>query len=258
MQTEWSTITALSTLFLATAIFILLAFEAGLRLGRWRITKPDPEPQLSARMIIGSALSLLAFILGFTFSVASSHFDARNDALADEAVSIATAYHRADLLPEPERTNVHALLRRYIDMRLDGHRAVDVEEMIRQVRKLQDQMWAQAISAQKKENGQSPPAIIYQALNEVIDVNAERVLRNMQSRIPAGVWVVLYGMALIAVAAAGYHSGLTGARGRSFASVAYALAFAGVVIMIADADNPRLGRLQENRQALMDLQTRFK
>ncbi|HEY2384223.1 MAG TPA: hypothetical protein VGK48_23870 [Terriglobia bacterium] len=257
MQSQLSTVTVLFALFISTAVFILLAFEAGLRLGRWRSRQPDPEPQLSARMIIGSVLGLLAFVLGFTFSVASSHFDARNDALDDEAIAIATAYHRAELLQEPERTSIRALLRRYIDLRLDGHQSADIEEMIRQVRMLQDQMWSEAIAAQKKSSGQPPPAIVFQAINEVIDVNAERVLRNMQARIPAGVWVVLYGIAAIAVVAAGYHSGLTGARRRSFASIAYALAFAGVIVMIADADIPRFGRLQENRQALTDLQTRL-
>src|SRR5215471_6685096 len=97
-------------LFIGTAFVVLVAFECGLRIGRWRSQQPDPEPPLPARMIISSVLSLLAFILGFTFGVAVSHFDGRNQALDHEAISISTAYHRADLLPEPERTKVRELL----------------------------------------------------------------------------------------------------------------------------------------------------
>ena len=107
-------------LFVGTALLVLVAFECGLRIGRWRSRQPDPEPPLPARMIISSVLSLVAFVLGFTFGAAANHFDARNQALDNEAVSISTAYHRADLLPEPERTTLRRLLREYIDLTAQG------------------------------------------------------------------------------------------------------------------------------------------
>jgi len=247
----------LSALFIGTVLVILLAFESGLRLGRWRSRQPDPEPLLPARMIISSILSLLSFVLGFTFGVAATHFDARNQALDDEAIAIGTAYHRADLLSEPERTKVRDLLRQYVDLRLGVSRSGNIDEMIVRLRLLQERIWSQAIAAQKKDTGRPPPAIVVQSLSDVIDTNAERVLRNMRSRIPPGIWIVLYGIAIISVAAAGYHSGIGGARGRSIAAVAYALVFAGVVVMIADADIPALGQFQENREALIDLQIRI-
>jgi hypothetical protein len=53
----------LAALFVGTAFVVLIAFECGLRLGKWRSTQPDPEPQLPARMLIASVLSLLAFVL---------------------------------------------------------------------------------------------------------------------------------------------------------------------------------------------------
>src|SRR5262249_37169602 len=81
--------------FIGSVLIILVAFECGLLLGRWRGRQPDPEPQLPARMIISSVLSLLAFMLGFTFGLAVSHFDSRDQALNEEAIAIRTAYHRA-------------------------------------------------------------------------------------------------------------------------------------------------------------------
>src|SRR5689334_15503576 len=103
----------LTGLFVGTSCVVLVAFECGLRLGRWRNAQPDPEPQLPARMITASVLGLLAFLLAFTFGIAVSHFGARNQALDNEAVTISTAYHRADLLPEPDRSNLQGLLREY-------------------------------------------------------------------------------------------------------------------------------------------------
>jgi hypothetical protein len=112
------------------------------------------------------------------------------------------------------------------------------------------------MALQKKDSAQPPVTILLQSLNDVIDVSAERVLRNMSARIPTGVWFVLYAIAILAVAAAGYLFGLAGAR-RSLAAFAYALVFAAVITMIVDVDKPQFGRFQESKQALIDLRTRL-
>lgn len=242
--------TALFALFAVTVIVVLVAFETGLGLGRWRSRQPLPEPLLPARMIISAVLSLNAFVLGFTFSVAASHFDARNQALDNEAIAIATAYHRADLLEEPERTNVRGLLREYLDLRLEAPGSANVDEVIHKLRSLQERIWSQAIRSQ-------PQSIVIQSLNEVIDVRGEHALNSMRSRIPFGVWTVLYGITVISIMAGGYHSGLAGAGRRSIAALAYALVFAGVIVMIADADIPGFGHFEENRKPLLELQVRF-
>jgi uncharacterized membrane protein (DUF485 family) len=246
----------LAVLFVGTAFVVLIAFECGLRLGRWRSTQPDPEPQLPARMLIASVLSLLAFVLGFTFGIAASHFDSRNQALDNEAVAISTAYHRADLLPEPERSNIRKLLGQYLDLRVQGVRFSDMDRMVARIRGVQEQLWSQALDIQKKDTAQPPVTILLQSLNDVIDVSAERVLRNMTARIPTGIWFVLYAIAILAVAAAGYLFGLAGAR-RSISAVAYALVFAGVITMIVDVDKPQFGHFEESKQALIDLRTRL-
>jgi len=46
-------------LFIAIVIATLLAFEAGLWLGRWRSRRPNPEEILHARVLVTSALGLL-------------------------------------------------------------------------------------------------------------------------------------------------------------------------------------------------------
>src|SRR5262245_24334785 len=74
----------LIVVFLATAGLTLLAFEGGLKFGKWRSSRPHPEPQLPVRALVASILSLLAFILGFTFGLALSHFDSRNQSVFDE------------------------------------------------------------------------------------------------------------------------------------------------------------------------------
>jgi hypothetical protein len=245
----------LGGLFVAIVVGTLLAFEAGLWLGRWRSRKPNPEALLPVRMLVTSTLGMLSFILGFTFGLASSHFDNRSQSVFDEATAIGAAYHRADLLPEPARTNERQLIRNYVDVRLeplDGHKT----DVVARLRKVQERMWEEAVGASRKDGAASSVMPFTQSLIEV-NAQGERVLTGIRSRIPVVVWVILNGIMTISVAAAGYHAGLAGTR-RSIAAVAYALVFAAVIVLITAGDIPGVSQLRTSHQALVDLRERLK
>lgn len=245
----------LASVFVATVVVALFAFEAGLRLGRWRGRQPDPEPQQPILTLVASILSLCAFILGFTFGLASSHFDARSQAVFDEAVAISTAYRRAELLPDPERSNVRRLLRDYVDLRLNPRRSADNRDGLEQLQQLQTEIWAESVTASRHDVDRSALPLI-QSVSDVIDVHAARVLAGARSRISFTVWAVLYWIMAVAISAAGYQGGLAGGR-RSLAAVFYALAFAAVIVMIAAADVPGSEQIQGSHQALVDLRSRL-
>lgn len=61
----------LLTLFIATLAVILLSYEGGLRVGRWRSRRPEAEPEVVVRSMVGGTLGLLTFILAFTFWIAA-------------------------------------------------------------------------------------------------------------------------------------------------------------------------------------------
>src|SRR5262245_51555892 len=191
-------------LFVATVIVALLAFESGLRFGRWRSQRPNPEPLLPVRTLVASIMHLLAFILGFVFGLSSSHFDSRNRSIFDESNAISAAYHRADLLPDPERTNVQCLLLAYVDRRLHAARFGKTDdETIEELRRLQKDIWAQAVAAAKRTPAPLAGPLV-QSLTDLIDVDAERVLAGIQARIPSRVWLSLYLIMALSVATAGY------------------------------------------------------
>jgi hypothetical protein len=238
-----------------TVVAVLLAFEVGLRLGRWKSRQPDPEPEPSVRALVASILGVLAFVLGFAFGLASAHYDTRNQAVFDEAVAIRTAYRRSDLLPESARVAMRQLLRDYVDARVAIGASGDAERALMRLRELQDQMWTTAVGAQRHPNGvPTRLAPMMQSVTEVIDVHGQRVFAGFRARIPSGVWVALYGVMGVAVAAAGYDFGLAGTR-RSLAVVAYAVVFSTVIFMIAAADIPGPEQIRSNHQVLTDLQS---
>jgi hypothetical protein len=245
----------LVALFIATVIATLIAYNAGLRFGRFRKDKPDPEPLMPVRALVANINGLLAFILGFTFGLAFSHYDSRNQATFDEAIAIGTAYHRADFLSDPERTKLRQRLMDYIDRRIEVARSRDGDS-IASLRELQRQIWVEAVAAARNETGPPSAAPLLQSLTEVIDVHGERVLAGVRSRIPLQIWAMLYGIMMLSVATAGYHAGLAGGR-RSFAAVAYALVFAAVIVMIAAGDVPRSTQLKTSYQTLAELRARL-
>jgi len=243
----------LATLFLATLVAELLAFQAGLQLGRWRSVRANPEPPLPARVLVTSTLNMLAFMLAFVFGLASSHYDSRSQSVFDESVAIESTYQRADLLPHDDRKALRQLLRQYVDVRLRVPQTVDD---VYQLRALQAQIWDRAISSGRREGGSPTPAPLLQSLTDAIDVHGERALIGVRTRIPIVAWIVLTAIMFMSIASAGYLAGLAGAR-QSIAATGYALVFAAVIIMIVAADVPGTEQLRTSHQALVDLRSRL-
>ncbi len=238
-------------LFLAACGLIWLALEGGYRLGRWRHARAAEEKETSVGAMVGSILGLLAFLLAFTFGLAASRFDDRRQTVLLEANAIGTTYLRARLLPEPQRTESAKLLREYVDVRVRGVQEGTVAAAVIRSEELHELMWAQAVKAAEKKD--SPiTGLFVQSLNEVIDLHAKRLLIGMRSRIPIIIWLGLFGLALLGMAAVGYQAGLSATR-RSPAMSALVLAFAGVLYLIADLDRPNEGLLRVSQQALIDV-----
>jgi len=83
----------------------------------------------------------------------------------------------------------------------------------------------------------------FRELNEVIDLHAERMLVGMRSRIPLVIWIGLFGLAMLGMAAVGYQSALWATR-RLPVMLALVLAFSVALLLIADLDREHEGLLR--------------
>ena len=81
--------------------------------GRRRPVRQDAREDLD--IVEAAILTLLALIIGFTFSMAVTRYDQRKNYEEAEANAIGTEYVRADLLPTEDAVSVRELLRRYLD-----------------------------------------------------------------------------------------------------------------------------------------------
>jgi hypothetical protein len=237
--------------FVAVLLLVLISVEGGYRLGQYRRRRSEQETESPLGAMVGATLGLLAFMLAFTFGTAADRFDSRRQILLDEANAIGTAYLRAGMLPE-QRQEIRALLRDYVDTRLQAVQSNRIAEGIRRSEQLQDQLWAKAVILGERNPASIVVGLFVQSLNEVIDIHAKRVTAGVRNRIPGSIWLALLSVAVIALGAVGYHVGLAGTS-RSLAQVAVALTFSVVIGLIADLDRPQEGTLTVSQQALVDL-----
>jgi len=253
MTVDWLDSLPLIVLPMSIAVLLLIALEIGYRLGRWRHVHYVDEKDIPVGAMVGSVLGLLALVLGFTFSLAASRFDARRLVVLDEANAIGTTYLRSQFLESPQREEVGQLLREYVDLRImSTERSSKVADMVSKSESVQAKLWQDAVKASATAPRSIPVGLFVESLNEMIDLHAKRLLAGLRSRVPVSIWIALTSLAFLSMAAVGYQSGLAATR-RSPAMVGLVIAFSSVIFLIADLDRGQEGFLQVSQQALIDV-----
>ena len=235
---------------LITVAIVLLSIELGWRLGNRNRQRAEKEKEAPIGAVVGATLGLLAFLLAFTFGMAATRYDTRRSVVLQEANAIGTTYLRADLLPEPQRTETRNLLHEYAAMRVQGAATIMSPEGMAKTAALHDRLWAAAATVDKKTD----PVMVglfLQSLNETIDLDAVRVAA-LRNEVPDIIWYSLYIITILAMAEIGYQFGLSGTRSWTV-TILLARVFTAVILLIADLDRPQQGLLQVSQQALIDL-----
>jgi hypothetical protein len=242
----------------AVAIAVVMgSIEVGYRLGQIAHRRSADEKESPTSAFAGAVLGLVAFILGFTFGIVSSRYDARKSLARQDANAIRTSYHRSDFLPEPDRAEAKRLLREYLDARLAFAEAGNLEpervnEFLTDVERIQGRLWEMAVANGRMDMNSDVAALYIESLNELVDVHALRLWVGVQERIVSGVWFVLVGLTILGMIGMGYHAGIAGSK-RSLSMLILALSFALVIGLIASLDRPG-GFLKITQQPLIDLQ----
>jgi hypothetical protein len=242
---------SLLTIFLVSIVFLVAASEAGRRLGARAAGRGGDDVSTLEAAILG----LLALMIGFTFAMALTRFDARRDAVMNEANSIGTTALRARLLPAPHNVEINKLLQEYVRIRLDITQRVpltaEFNAAIARWNEIQEALWQQAKIVAAKDNGIVPTGLFIQTLNEMIDNQGKR-LDAFRNRVPNIVLLALYGTAIVASAFAGYANGLEARRVR-LPIYLTVLLVAAVILLIQDLDRPSTGFVKTVQQPMIDV-----
>jgi hypothetical protein len=243
-------------IFIATSALVLASIEAGYWLGGNAHRRSKDEKEAPIGGVVGAGLGLLAFILAFTFGIVSNRYDTRKELVREDANAVRIAYRRTEFLPETERNEARSLLREYVDRRIAFAQAGSlsperVAEFVSSTDGVQTRLWDMAIANARKDMNSDIGALYVESINHLEEIHALRLMIGAQTRIPAGVWMVLDGLTVLGMMGVGYHAGISGSR-RSLSALILALSFALVVSLIAAMDRPT-GFMAITQQPLVDL-----
>jgi len=241
---------SLLTIFLVGLFIILATSELGWRLGA-RVKKPGISNVLTLE---GAIFGFLALMIGFTFAMALSRFEARRDAVLNEANAIGTTALRARLLPDPYRTESLKLLKEYVEIRISVVQSkrslLEEQTAIERSNAIQEALWQQARSAALVNSNMIPTGLFIQTLNEMIDNQAKR-LTALRNRVPNFVLLTLFLITAVGGGFAGYASALDATRSRVPVYLMGLLVYT-VIMLILDLDRPSSGFIVNNQQAMID------
>jgi hypothetical protein len=234
-----------------------IAVELGFRVGKFKHDRLEDVQNQQVSTILGASLGLLAFFLAFTFNMAGSRYDDRKKLVLEEVNAIETTYLRAQLLPEPYRTEIKDLLRKYINVRAQLQTAnwETVRKVISESEELQDQLWSKVVTLAENSNYSVITPLFVGSLNDVFDLHSKRINAGLRNRIPISIFLSLYFAAFLAMALMGYQAGLNGKRA-PIASFALVLTFAIVMTLITDLERPRQNISGVSQQAMVDLKNK--
>jgi len=236
--------------FLPIILCLWLATQLGVYLRRRRPLKDNERDDFG--VIQAATLTLLALIIGFSFSMAISRYDLRKTYEEAEANAIGTEWVRAGLLPAPDAAKVRSQLRRYTDLRIAFYRTRDEQELQQinnDTSNLQNEMWA---AVQTPALSQPTPvmALAVSGMNDVLNSQGY-TQAAWWNRIPTSAWGLLIITAICCHVLVGY-----GARGEKMSAsllIVLPLVISISFLLIADIDAPRRGLIRVKPQNLMAL-----
>ncbi len=201
--------------------------------------------------LLSAALALLALLIGFTFSLSLSRYDARRALVVTEANAIGTAWLRAGLPGDQSGPKLQSAVTRYADirLRLPENGAAGADAIEGETGRAQAALWAEMRAATRE----TPPPIasaILTAMNEMFDAaSARRAERD--AHIPGRVLEVLILYALMSAGIVGYVLGGSGKRHRVVTSILFLLLTL-ALLLILDLDRPWSGGITVSQQPMHD------
>jgi hypothetical protein len=231
--------------------FVLLFFAAYVGdLLRSRVLPLKEEGRDDFGVVLGATLTLLALIIGFSFSMAVNRYDQRKNYEEAEANAIGTEYVRADLLPTRDALRVRELLKKYVDQRVLFYTTGSQQRLATinaDTAELQNELWSAVLPGAAAQP--TPPlALVVSGMNDVLNSQGY-TQAAWWNRIPIAAWALMVAIAVCCNLLIGYGAHRTDRRIFLIVPVAVSIAF----FLISDIDSPRGGTIRVAPQNLLSL-----
>lgn len=232
--------------------FLVLWLSAWL--GKSALRRPgnlDPQSREDFAAVLPATLTLLGLIIGFTFSMAGSHYDQRRSYEEAEATAIGTEYLRAALLPDAEAPKLRALLKSYLHQRILFYSVRDESRLLQisvDTSRLQADLWSTVRATTAAPN--SITALAVSGMNEVLNTEGS-TQAAWRARIPSAAWILLALIAILCNTMLAY--GALQRASPSIPPLVLPLVVSIAFLFIADIDSPRGGLIHVVPHNLLSL-----
>ena len=204
----------------------IIAREIGYLLGHHRAGQKEKADE-GIGVVTGSILGLLAFVLAFNLSIATTRHSERRLASLEEANAIGTSWLQAKAIDSPHAAAIARVLEDYTAERIvfvhaDRNSPVIAESVAR-------------------------TAALMNAVNHTFDMTTAMRFAMAYAIPPQLIWLLLV-LSCIGMGVLGYQFGLTGRHHRVLSLLASVL-WTVVVVEIFDIGSPRLGSFRTDAYA---------
>jgi hypothetical protein len=246
---SWIETFPLLLIALIVQALLFAGFELGFRIPIWMRREPANEAESGGLdHLFAAVLGLLALLLGFTFSLSLTRFEAKRDLVLQEANAIGTTWLRAQLLEEPNRGQMLGLLRDYVDARLDWSEAEHASDDLERTSALQAKLWAVTGDAMRSDSSPQIARATLEAMNQSFDMASARQAAR-SAHIPDRVLHVLILYALLSVVMLGYILSVSHKAHRLATGLLLVLLNLAILVIL-DIDRSRTGAIQVSQQPM--------
>jgi ABC-type multidrug transport system fused ATPase/permease subunit len=237
------------TYFLFVLIFVLIFFcnWLGYRYRKRQMEKFPGKIKDKMSAVEGSILGLLGLLLGFTFSIAVTKFEARRHLIVDEANTLGNTILRADLYPDSVRSVLRTDLQQYLETRIAyyeaGNNKVKINDEIEKGQKISDRIWKKVAFHSHYDEYKVRSMQMIPKLTEMIDIAVERDAARLASVPPLVLWTLLF---LLIASSFLLGSDYNGQQRNVILLVGYALVMSVTLNLISELNHPREGLINLN------------
>ena len=227
-------------------VVLAIALEFGFRVGLTRREHWKDAVSGGGAVVLTSMFAVMGLVLAFTYASGVSRFDARKNAVLIEANALGTAFHRADLVAEPGRTELRMTLLDYARSRVfpESFKSSAEERNIflkNTMTKLA-MLWPTTKKVVQQNNPGPIEASLVTGINNVIDAHTIRLTAALDKLPQVIMWMLLF-ISAASLAVAGYNAGIQGRMSRWRMS-AFALVLTCLMLVILDYDRPTDGLIK--------------
>lgn len=228
--------TPLFALLISAVTWTAFFFGRAARKGIFYRQSEELVKETGRGFLINSAVGVLALILGFTFSIALGHIQARQHLVVDEANALLSAYAYSQAVEGGDAPAMRRLLLSYAAVQLESGRTDDVRKahaLLARSEALETQMLASAALVTRQ--ARIGVSISYlQSVLEIAKIAASRMAAK-RVHVPTQVYAAI--LINLAMVAAGIGFEFTGATKYVVAAVLLLLLTVSIVLIV-DLDRP--------------------